>query len=75
VEKGKAGMKTFIADIHTHTGARGHAKDTMRDVCQSALKKWLKKIAITDHVPAIPSGPNVIYFMSLPRLARGIDLP
>jgi len=68
-------MKTFVADLHTHTVASGHGADTIRVMCQSAIKKGLKGIAITDHGPAIPGGPNVIYFMSLPRLARGIDLP
>jgi putative hydrolase len=75
VEKGTSDVKTFVADLHTHTVASGHGADTMRVMCQSALKKGLKGIAITDHGPGIPGGPNVIYFMSLPRLARGIDLP
>jgi len=75
MEKGKAGMKTFVAYLHTHIVASVHGVDTTHAMCRSAFRKWLKGIFTTDQVQAISGGPNVIYFMSLPRLARGIDLP
>jgi putative hydrolase len=65
----------IIADLHTHTLASGHGIDTVRTLCEFALRRGLKGIAITDHGPGFAGGPDPVYFMSLKRMIRGIDLP
>jgi putative hydrolase len=42
---------TIEADLHTHT-IFSHGKQTPEQMVQSAIKKGLKKIAITDHAPS-----------------------
>jgi putative hydrolase len=68
-------MLDLVADLHTHTIASGHGADTIRTMCEFALKKGLKGIAVTDHGPALPGGASVVYFMSIQRVAKGIRLP
>jgi putative hydrolase len=68
-------MPDLVADLHTHTIASGHGADTIRTMCEFALKRGLQGIAITDHGPALPGGASVIYFMSIQRVAKGIRLP
>jgi putative hydrolase len=64
-----------VADLHVHTLASGHGIDTIRTLCEFAVKKNLEGIAITDHGPGIMGGPEPIYFMSLKRMTQGLDLP
>jgi putative hydrolase len=68
-------MFHIVADLHTHTVASGHGADTIRTMCEFALERGLRGIAITDHGPALPGGASVIYFMSVQRVAKGIRLP
>jgi putative hydrolase len=68
-------MVNIIADLHTHTLASGHGIDTIRTLSEFAIKKGLQAIAITDHGPGMPGGPDFIYFLSLKRMTQGIDLP
>jgi putative hydrolase len=65
----------IIADLHTHTLASGHGIDTARTLCEFAVHRGLKGIAITDHGPGFKGGPDPVYFMALKRMTRGIDLP
>jgi putative hydrolase len=65
----------IIADLHTHTTASGHAADTIRTVCESAVRKGLDGVAITDHGPTVPGGAGLIYFMVLQRLVDAIETP
>ena len=65
----------IVADLHTHTLRSGHGFDTTRTLCDFAVRKGLKGIAITDHGPGIAGGPDPIYFMSMKRMTQGIDLP
>lgn len=68
-------MVNIIADLHTHTIASGHAADTIRTICEFALKKGLKGIAIADHGPGVSGGANIIYFWALHRLTSGVKSP
>jgi putative hydrolase len=68
-------MINIIADLHTHTLSSGHGIDTIRTLSEFACKKGLQAIAITDHGPGMPGGPDFIYFLSLKRMTLGIDLP
>ena len=50
----------LVADLHVHTISSGHAYNTILENTQSAIEKGLKLIAITDHGPNMPGGPNKI---------------
>ncbi len=64
-------------DTHTHTLVSGHAYNTMKEMAKEAVKRGLKGLAITEHAPDMPGGPNIYYFHNLrvvPRDAYGIEL-
>ena len=42
-----------ILDIHTHTIASGHAYNTIYEMAQSASRKGLALLGISDHGPAM----------------------
>jgi putative hydrolase len=65
----------IAADLHTHTIASGHAADTIRTIAQRACLQRLEGVAITDHGNGLPGGSAWMYFMAVPRMMRGIDLP
>lgn len=52
-------------DTHCHTLSSGHAYSTIGEMAESALKKGLKLIAMTDHGPAMPDAPGVTFFRNL----------
>ncbi|HLV10150.1 MAG TPA: phosphatase [Halanaerobiales bacterium] len=63
------------ADLHLHTVASGHAYSTITEMAESAHKKGLKMIAITDHGPLMPGGPHDYYFGNLrilPQTLKGV---
>ncbi|MBN2322992.1 MAG: PHP domain-containing protein [Spirochaetes bacterium] len=65
----------IVADLHTHTIASGHAADTIRTVCETAARRGLLGVAITDHGPMVPGGADKVYFMALQRMVDAIDVP
>ncbi|MFA5104403.1 MAG: PHP domain-containing protein [Candidatus Margulisiibacteriota bacterium] len=67
----------FIADFHVHTVASGHAYNTIYDYADSARKKGLKYIAMTDHGPAMAGGPHLYHFQNLrclPEKIKGVKV-
>ena len=42
-----------VLDIHTHTTASGHAYNTIYEMAQSASRKGLALLGISDHGPAM----------------------
>ena len=72
----------FIADLHTHTIASGHAYSTVMENAHAAAQRGLKVLAITDHGPLMPGAPHPYYFGNLKvipeylygvRILRGIE--
>lgn len=72
----------FIADLHTHTIASGHAYSTVTENAHAAAQRGLKVLAITDHGPLMPGAPHPYYFGNLKvipeylygvRILRGIE--
>ncbi|MDK2918562.1 MAG: putative hydrolase [Candidatus Petromonas sp.] len=51
----------FVLDTHIHTIASGHAYSTVHDYVEVAKKKGFELIALTDHGPAMPGGPNIFH--------------
>lgn len=55
-------MFKINTDLHIHTVASGHAYCTVDEMARGAFNKGMKLIAITDHGPNMPGGPNVYHF-------------
>lgn len=64
-------------DLHTHTIASGHAFGTVNENVMEAAAKGLEVIGISDHGPAVPGAPNLVYFRCLgflPRTLHGVTV-
>ncbi|MEI3176174.1 MAG: phosphatase [Lachnospiraceae bacterium] len=55
-------MKKLILDTHSHTVASGHAYGTVLEMAKAASEAGLELLAITDHGPKMPGGPDSMYF-------------
>lgn len=67
----------LVADLHVHTISSGHAYNTILENTQSAREKGLKLIAITDHGPNMPGGPNKYHFGNmkvLPSIINKVEI-
>ena len=63
----------LIADMHTHTIISGHAHSTLAENCRVARERGHTHIALTDHAPAMPGGPQAIYFYAgAPKTVEGV---
>ncbi|MDU4959314.1 MAG: phosphatase [Sporomusaceae bacterium] len=58
-------MMQFIADLHVHSVASGHAYSTVTENIRAAAERGLEVIALTDHGPKMPGGPHEYYFGNL----------
>lgn len=70
-------MKPFIADIHTHTLASGHAYGTIRENAQAAKEAGLLVYGSSEHAPGIPGTCDPFYFTNLcavPRELYGVKM-
>jgi putative hydrolase len=73
----KESIMKIEVDTHTHTLASGHAYSTISQMIDSASKRGLKMLAITEHGPAMPGSCHEYYFANgrvLPRDYDGITL-
>jgi Histidinol phosphatase and related hydrolases of the PHP family len=55
----------FVADLHVHTVASGHAYSTVLEDARAAADRGLAMIAITDHGPGMPGGAHAYHFSNL----------
>ena len=65
----------FVADLHVHTMASGHAYSTVAEIARVAADKELALIALTDHGPAMPGGPHAYHFSNqtaIPNVLFGV---
>lgn len=62
----------LVADLHTHSVLSGHAYSTVNEMAQAAADAGLEMIAITDHGPNMPGGPDLYYFGNLRVLPPSI---
>lgn len=66
-----------VLDIHTHTSASGHAYNTIYEMAQSASRKGLALLGISDHGPAMEGSASKHYFRSsrcIPRELYGVKI-
>ncbi len=67
----------LILDVHCHTLASGHAYSTIEEMASQAKKIDFELIAITEHGPKMPGGPELIYFRNLrvvPEKIHGVEV-
>lgn len=65
----------FVADLHVHTIASGHAYSTVLEIARVAADKGLAMIALTDHGPSMPGGPHAYHFsnqLAIPEEIYGV---
>jgi len=65
----------ILVDSHTHSIASGHAYSTIHENTVEAAKKGLEGIVLSDHGPAAPGGPNLVYFWNfrvIPEYMNGV---
>ena len=70
-------MKRWIADMHTHTLASGHAYGTIREIARAAKEAGLDVLGITEHAPGIPGTVDPFYYCNLrvmPRVMEGVEV-
>lgn len=70
-------MLKFIADLHTHTIASGHAYGTIREMALAASEKKMKILGISEHAPGIPGTTDPFYYCNLkvvPRKLYGVTI-
>ncbi len=70
-------MKKFVLDTHTHTIASGHAYGTVMEMAKAASDAGLSLLAVTDHAPKMPGGPDPMYFCNfkvIPRELYGVEI-
>ena len=60
----------YMADLHTHTIASGHAANTIEEMVEAARKKRIKLLGITDHAVTMPGTCDEEYFNNLPSLKQ-----
>lgn len=52
----------YLVDYHTHSTYSVDGHNTIMELCQSALKKGIKEIAVTDHFEPCEADRNCLYY-------------
>src|SRR5574344_157237 len=63
----------YLADLHTHTVASGHAYNTIQEMVHAAQKKGLTLYGITEHSMTMPGTCHEFYFNNLKNASRDYD--
>lgn len=58
-------MMQYKCDYHIHTNRSGDGKCTIDEVCESAIKKGLKEIALTEHFEPISTDKDYEFYKPL----------
>lgn len=66
-------MQDYLADMHTHTLASGHAYSTIKEMAEAAREKGIRLLGITEHSKGMPGSCGDIYFANLRVVDREID--
>lgn len=62
--------RPYLADLHTHTIASGHACNTIDEMVETAKAKGIKMFGITDHAVTMPGTCDEEYFKNLSALKK-----
>lgn len=67
----------YVADMHTHTIASGHAYNTIDEMAKAASNAGLQMLGITEHSVTMPGTCHELYFQNLKVMDRtmyGVEL-
>lgn len=62
----------FLADLHIHTVASGHAYSTVDEIARAAKEREMIVIGIADHSEGMPGGAPLFHFHNLRAIPREI---
>ncbi|MGL6173946.1 MAG: phosphatase [Cellulosilyticaceae bacterium] len=62
----------YLADLHIHTVASGHAYSTVDEIVREAREKELIVVGIADHSDGMPGGAPLFHFHNLRAIPREI---
>lgn len=57
-------------DLHTHTIASGHGYSTLQENIAAAKEQGLKYLGLSEHAPALPGGPHILFFQNFRCIPR-----
>jgi len=60
----------YLADLHTHTLASGHAYNTISEMAKAASEKGIQLLGITEHSIKMPGTCHLFYFQNLNAVER-----
>ncbi len=60
----------YLADLHTHTRASGHAAHTVEEMIEMAKVRGIQLYGITDHAKTMPGTADEEYFRNLRNISR-----
>lgn len=60
----------YLADMHTHTVASGHAYNTIQEMVDTARERGIQLYGITDHAVTMPGTCGEKYFRDLKNVTR-----
>lgn len=63
----------YLADMHTHTIASGHAYNTIQEMAAAAAAAGLEMLGITEHSMTMPGTCHEFYFQNLKTMGRMIE--
>ena len=63
----------YMADLHSHTIASGHAYNTIQEMVNAAKDKGLKLYGITEHSVTMPGTCHEMYFSNLKNVKRDYE--
>lgn len=62
----------YLADMHTHTLASGHAYNTILEMAKAASDKGLELLGITEHAIRMPGTCDEMYFRNFKAIDREV---
>ena len=63
----------LLADLHTHTLLSGHAYSTVTELAGAARDRGLELIAVTEHGPSVPGGPDFWAIWNMKAIPSVLD--
>lgn len=66
----KGGMKMYLSDYHIHSQFSGDSEERLEVIFETAIKKGLKEIAITDHLDIDYPGNKALFNLNFKKYIK-----